>query len=164
MSRKYPEVVAAALTSNSATAVETLGAVFYTAGKAYIYGQLSSGCAAAGSNGCAYVWEDLDSYIFTNDTSDGYGANGNAPAGVGIGTLTSNYFGWIQVRGEHTAVDTDGDDDIAIGDTIYVAAGDGVVEATTGGTAPLYTVLGVATAADTDASNTVAAVILCPIM
>jgi hypothetical protein len=84
-------------------------------------------------------------------------ATRNAVCGVGIGTITAGQYGWVQVRGYHSAVKTNGDDDIAEGDVLIHSGADGTVDSVTAGTAPTYLPIGVAVAADDNDNNTVAA-------
>jgi len=69
-----------------------------------------------------------------------------------------NDYGWVQTHGYHSAIKTNGDDDIAQDDSLIMVATDGVVDsiakATTTGTLLL---VGYAADVDVDASNTVAA-------
>lgn len=80
-------------------------------------------------------------------------ANGNAVTAV----PAQNDFGWLMTAGFHSAIKTNGDDDIAAGDTLIMVATDGVCDsiaaATTTGT---LLEIGEAMAADVDAANTVA--------
>lgn len=85
----------------------------------------------------------------------------NKPSGVGIGVITSGNYGWIQCYGYHSAVKTNGDDDIAVGDTIIVANSTGVADSVASGTASTFKPIGVAMAADVDAADTVAVFINC---
>lgn len=93
----------------------------------------------------------------TNDVAGGSSLIALTFAGVVIGTPTQNSWGWVQIAGYHSAVVTNGDDDIAQGDTIIMVATDGVVDsvakATRTGT---LSIVGIAADADVDAANTVA--------
>ena len=102
----------------------------------------------------------------TNDVST---SKQTIPAGVGIGTITgvagggatTNYHGWIQIGGYHSAVDTDAGDDIVKGDPIIVhVSTDGVCDrgASITGGADTFSI-GITTAADVDADDTVAAIL-----
>lgn len=110
----------------------------------------TSGTIAAGT---PVMWQDRANFVVSSTVSD---SKRNEIAGVALGTVTAGNFGFIQVRGNHTAVLTNGDDDIAQGDAVIMSSSDGVVDSTAAGTAPTYNVLGWASAADVDASNTVA--------
>jgi hypothetical protein len=75
-------------------------------------------------------------------------------------TLTAvpaqNDFGYIQTAGLHTAIKTDGGDDITAGDTIIMKATDGVIDSVAAATSTgtlLY--VGIAQADDVDAADTV---------
>jgi hypothetical protein len=109
----------------------------------------------------ALVWQDLDDFTVTNDISDGVDGVGiNFPAGVALGTVSASDHCYIQVDGPGTVL-TNGDDNIAAGDSLIVNA-DGVVDSIAGGTASTYTPLGIATAADSDSANTVALRVTAP--
>jgi len=74
-------------------------------------------------------------------------------ANVPESTSSIEYFFWMQCLGEGVAiVNTNGDDDIAAGDSI-VAGGDGVCDSDSTPDANAY--IGTAMAADVDSSNTV---------
>lgn len=126
--------------------------------KKYMYVKYDNGTintALANGNLVYYLdGTDFDGYTVTIDESD---THATLVAGVAIGVIADASYGWVQVRGYHTAVVTNGDDDIAAGDAIVPsAAGDGTADSTAEGTAPLRTTIGWATAADVDGSNTVA--------
>lgn len=151
------------LTSNSATALDPLGALRFeydtTNGgyKGYKYVQAASDTTVA--NGTALAFVNAYGWQVTSDISD---ANINQVAGVGIGAITASYYGWIQVYGYHSAIATDGGDDIADGDYLILhASTDGVVDRTASGTAAVSKPIGVAVAADVDAADTVAGMINC---
>lgn len=84
--------------------------------------------------------------------------NVNASGTAVTAVPTQNQYGWLQTHGYHSAIKTNGDDDISQGDTLIMVATDGVVDsvakATTTGT---LLQVGYAAAADVDADNTVAA-------
>lgn len=152
------------VTDNSATAQDQLGTRRFvydsTNGlRGYTYVQLDADAAAAGANGTVYTFSDVYKKEVTNDIS---ASHPNKPAGVGVGTLTLGYYGYIQHYGYHSAVKTDGGDDIAAGDTVIVDPSvDGTADSVAQGTAPTHKPLGVAVAADVDASNTVAVFLDC---
>lgn len=85
-------------------------------------------------------------------------------AGVCLGVMTQNYYGFVLTHGYYPTVKTNGDDDIAANDTVIMVATDGVVDsiakATTTGTLLL---VGIATDADVDANNTVAVMVNSPL-
>lgn len=99
----------------------------------------------------------------TNDVSGGSSLVLRC-AGVVVGVAETGKYGWVLTEGYWPTVKTNGDDDIAAGDTIIMVATDGVVDsvaaATTTGTL-LY--VGTAQAADVDADNTVAVIVKSPI-
>lgn len=135
-----------------------VGKFFEQDGKKYQYIQLDSGAVTAAA-GHAVSWIDFDDFKVTNDISDAIGLN--VPAGVLMSAVTAGNYGFIQVRGVYPTVLTNGDDDISANDTIIMSSTDGAVNSVAAATAPTHVILGVATAADVDASNTVA-VLLCP--
>ena len=156
-------VFKSALTSNTATALDPLGALRFeydtTNGgyKVYKYVQAASDTTVA--NGTALAIVNLYGWQVTSDISD---ANQNQPAGVGIGAITASYYGWIQVGGYHSAIKTDAGDDIADGGSLILhATTDGVVDTTASGTAAVCKPIGIAVAADDDTADTVAGMICC---
>ena len=146
------------LTDNSATAKEQLGIKRIewdssdSCFKAYRYVQAASDTTVA--DGTALCFTDTLRQVVSSDISD---ADNNQPAGVGIGAITASYYGWVQTGGYHSAVLTNGDDDIADGDHIILDdSNDGVVDSVSAGTACTDTQVGIAVADDVDGSNTVA--------
>ena len=150
------------LSANDSTAKETVGIIRWeyddTYGlRAYRYMQAASGTTVA--NGTALCYTDGYKKVCSSDISD---ADENQVAGVGIGAITASYYGWVQVYGYHSAVLTDGGDDIADGDWVILhASTDGVCDRTASGTAAVSVPIGVAVAADVDAADTVATFINC---
>ena len=148
------------LTANDATAQEAVGSIrveldsTYGA-RAYRYVQAAADTTVA--NGTALAYSDAYKFVATSDISD---ADVNQPLGVGVGAITAEYYGWVQVLGYHSAVKTNGDDDIADGASIILGA-DGVFDSVPSGTASSSKRLGVAVAADIDAANTVAVQLDC---
>lgn len=110
--------------------------------------------------GTPVMWTDRANFVVSAKVAD---TKRNEVAGVALGTVTAGSYGFIQVRGNHATVLANGDDDIAQGDVIIFGATDGVVDSTAAGTAPLYVPLGVASAADVDANNTVAVDLTVPL-
>ena len=154
---------ATSLTANDSSAKEELGIVRIewsttdSCWKTYRYGQAADDTTVA--DGTALGFSDTLGHTISSDCTD---YDENQPAGVGIGVITVEYFGWYQIGGYHSAVLTNGDDDIADGDSIVLDdTSDGVVDSVASGTAATEKILGVAVAADVDADNTVAAQLCC---
>lgn len=126
--------------------------------KSYRYVKLAAGAAAAGVNGTVYVFSDKLMQEVTNDISD---SSQNKPAGVGIAPLAIGEYGYIQCKGYHPLIATNGDDNIADGDNLIVSTTDGTCSRIAAGTAPTFKRLGVAMSADVDANNTVEGLIDC---
>lgn len=151
------------LTSDSSTQLEELGILREhidedEGHKVYKYVQIDASSAAIANGTVCVTTGDL--YFRKATTVCDAAADRNQPIGVGIGTITAGNYGWLQVRGYHSAVKTNGDDDIAIGQALIVDAEggtDGTCDSVAVGTAPTHKVIGWALAADVDASNTVAA-------
>ena len=115
--------------------------------------------SSALTNGAVVTFSDVYGSKVTDDISE---SNVNLPAGVAIGAIAVGSKGWIQVYGYHSAVDTDGGDDIAIGDALIVdPTVDGTCDSVAIGTAPTHKTIGFANTADIDGSNTVAAFLNC---
>lgn len=129
-----------------------LGMFFEKAGQKYQLVKFASttGTIAAGT---PVLWSDRDDFVVSSTVAD---SKRNEPAGIALGTVTAGNYGFIQVRGNHATVLTNGDDDIAQGDAVIMSSSDGVVDSTAAGTAATYNVFGYASAADVDANNTVA--------
>ena len=123
-------------------------------GKRYRYVQFKD--AVTYVAGHCVTWADATSLTtVTNDISGG-SSIGSIPAGVCVGVPAQNGYGWILVRGFHSAVVTSGADDIAVGENVFVhSSTDGAVDGTAA-SAVTTTALGIAVAADVDAANTVA--------
>jgi len=142
-----------------------LGQFFNKDGKKYQLVQVDSSSNALAANDVV-SWIDYDAFIVTNDVSDISGTEANAanqPAGVAIGTGTIGYYCFIQVRGACT-IRTNQDDDIAAGDVLIVDGNeDGQCNSTAAGTAPINIPLAIATAADDDTADTVAAMLIVPL-
>lgn len=158
----YTTLFHTALTANDSTAKEQLGVIRWeyssTGGwKCYKYVQAAADTTVA--NGTVLCYTDSTRTIASSDRTD---TQVNWPAGVGVGAITASYYGWIQIKGYHSAVATDAGDDIAISDALIIhASTDGVVDRTASGTAPVSAVVGWAYAADVDAADTVAALLCC---
>lgn len=125
-------------------------------GKGYRYVKMETGtgAVAAVAGNLAYIHAAADPWDVTMDVSD---SDRNLVAGVFQSVIADEGFGWIQTRGYHATVKTNGDDDIAKGDAVIAsAAGDGTADSTAQDTAPICRVVGWAMAADVDANDTVA--------
>ena len=93
-------------------------------------------------------------FTVTRDVSD---SAPNLVAGVFLYAATDAYYTFIQVGGYHSAVETDAGDDIVKGEQVIAhATEDGELERVAAGTAAPYRVVGITTAADVDADDTVA--------
>jgi hypothetical protein len=159
----YPTIWKTQLSSNTATAVDPLGAIRVeqdtTNGGFKVYKYVQAKADTTVANGTALSFDDVYHTVVTSDISDTYQ---NAVAGVGIGAITASYYGWIQTGGYHPAVKTDAGDDIVKADHVILHATiDGVVDRMAAGTASTHKPLGVAVADYVDASDTVAVYIMC---
>lgn len=149
------------LTANDSAAKERPGTLRFKVDETYgllIYRYVQAAADTTVANGTALAYT-LDGYgmVVTSDISD---SNQNIPAGIGIGAITASYYGWVQVGGYHSAIKTDAGDDFVVGDSIILhATSDGVVDRTASGTAAVCKPLGLAVAADVDASDTVAGIL-----
>ena len=151
------------LSANDSTAQEELGisrtewSTTDSCFKTYKYVVAASDTTVA--NGTALGYSDVLGHVVSSDSSVP-DAPLDCVAGVGIGTITASYYGWIQTRGYHSAVKTNGDDDIVAGVKLILCSSDGTVNSMAANTAATNTVVGVSVAADVDASYTVAAMLL----
>ena len=153
------------LTSNDSSAKEQLGAVRKEWNstdecfKIYKYVRASIVSQGSGRNGLAYGWYDVLGQVATDDVST---TSANLPAGVGIGTLTHNYYGWIQIGGYHSSVKTSGEDNFADGSfAVLSSLTDSSVSHVAAGTAASVKIMGIAVTADTDADNKVSLLLDC---
>ena len=80
----------------------------------------------------------------------------NWVAWVWIWAITASYYWWIQIWWYHSAIITNGDDDIAAWDALIWSSTNYWCNSTAANTAPTNKVLGWAVAVDSDANNTVA--------
>ena len=111
------------------------------------------------ANGTCLTFTDTLRHTASSDISDG---DINQVAGVGIGAITAEYYGWVQCYGYHAALLTDGGDDFADGDWVILhASTNGTCDRTASGNAAVSKPLGVAVAADIDDDNTVATQLDC---
>lgn len=142
------------LTATSSAKKFAPGTLRSAGGASYVYVQLSASAANAAANGTVLYSSSTDANVVTDDIST---TNANLVRGVAIGAIAKGSYGWIQTWGGHSAVKTDGGDDIAIGDAIIGdTTVDGVCDSVLGGTAPTMKVVGWATSADVDSADTVA--------
>ena len=151
-----------AITADSTTAQEQLGSVrkeYDSTNGFRTFKYVQASLTVAASNGRVLCWYDTIGTVATDDIST---TRASLPAGVAIGTLTHGRYGWVQMGGYHSAVDTNGDDDVADGDVVVVdTATDGVADSVAYGAASSLKILGIAVAADVDASDTVAVLLDC---
>lgn len=139
---------------NSSTYGMALNEHVYIGGKTYVVVQLSASAANAAANGTV-LYDTAVTGVVTDDIS---ASHVNNVRGVANGTITKGNYALIQTWGAHSAVKTDGGDDIAAGDALIGdTTVDGVCDSTAALTAPVSKVIGWATAADDDTANTVAA-------
>jgi len=138
----------------------TVGSYREENGKGYRFCKFNNGtgnvAAVAGQTAYSVAGADsgsaTDPYEVTMDVSD---TDMNLVKGVLLAVIPDLGFGWLQTKGNHPTVKTNGDDDIAKGDAIIGSTTDGVVNSTAQDTAPTNRVIGWAMAADVDADNTV---------
>ena len=95
---------ASALAADDATASDVPGTLRVEGTKVYMY-VLAEDAAIA--DGDVVEFSDATGYEVTNDRAGGSSLGRNV-AGVGIGAITDGQYGWIQIRGLHTNVKTDG--------------------------------------------------------
>lgn len=128
-------------------------------GNRYKYTEFADSATYAA--GQVLTWADATGTKMTNDRSGGSSVS-NRFAGLCMGVPTSTLkYGWAQVSGFYATIVTNGDDDIAAGDSLIVATGtDGACDSVAAATTTVHTLaLGHAVAADVDAANTVAGVL-----
>lgn len=157
-----PDVIATLpLTSIEAAQSCPLGTVTYDEnGYEYMYVKFLDAVTYAA--GQVLTWASATAFHVTNDRSGGSSIS-NRPAGICLAVATQNSFGWILRRGRYSAVVTNGDDDIAVGDALIVATGtDGACDSAAAATTTVHTLsFGHALAVDVDAANTVNADVNC---
>ncbi len=153
------------ITDNTSTPLEQLGLIrreWDNTDACYkTYRYVRASVTAATSNGICLSCHvrNTGCTMVTNDISLG---GINLPAGVAIGVITDQYYGWIQIGGYHSAIDTDAGDDLVDGDwAILHASTNGVCDRTAGGTAAVSKPIGVCVADDVDADDTVAVLLNC---
>lgn len=137
------------LAANDATATDTPGAYRMAAdGKIYRYVQVVDTAVANG-----HVVEVADAAVDYEVSKDRSGGSsiGRIPAGVAIGTISKDYYGWVLVKGVHTSVLSDGS--VAAGEGVVPhASTDGAIDSVAAGSTVAVTshqVLGFALANDT---------------
>lgn len=95
-------------TFNSSTANGiTLGTIGQWQGKLYRFVQNANGGSDnALADGDVVAWASATAYSVSNVLVAGGGSSltGNPPAGVAVGSVTKNYYGWILIYGLHTNV------------------------------------------------------------
>lgn len=153
------------LTDNSSTQKDELGTII----KAWdsssrvlrVYKYVKASIASQGTayDGHCMACYNVGCTVVTNDIST---AKQNFPAGVAVGALTHNYYGWVQIGGYHPRIKTDAGNDIARGDTLILSSSvDGGCDRVAHGTASTYKPLGIATHDDNDSRDTVAGLLDC---
>lgn len=142
-----------------------LGEITVVNGIPYKLVQVHTVCAGDVIAAGHVLYRTATANVVTNDRSEAVSDSakhycGIAPsdliASVPESTSTKTYYMLMQVGGRHSAVVTNGDDDIAAGNSV-IASGDGTCDstATPEGVDPCV-LIGNAAAADVDASDTVA--------
>ena len=140
---------------NDASAEYTLGtSVTFPTGEAFVYVQVIDATAAV--DGAVMQQSTTGLWIVTCDRSGGTAATNGLVVGVAQGTVTVNYYTWIQYRGETDYVRTDGC--VAIGDALVLHTADEEADTFADGEAEL--IFGIAGAAD-DANGTTSAMLFC---
>lgn len=144
-----------------------LGDEFAEGGKCYKLVQVHTACVGAASDVITagdVLYRTATENVVTNDRSEAVSDSADHYCGIAPSDLSSTipestsatkYYMLMQVGGRHDAVLTNGDDDITAGLEI-IAAGDGTCDSAAGGTDIKANFIGLAAAADVDASNKVA--------
>jgi hypothetical protein len=150
------------LDSNSPTQLEELGierVEYDSTNKMRTFRYVQAASDTTVRRGLPLAFSDVAKTTVTSNISD---ACANQPAGVGHAAITAGYYGWIQIKGYHEYVHTDGSDAYADGDTITLHyATDGVTSKIPLGVAPYYKPLGVAVGVDDDVQNVVTTYLDC---
>ena len=144
---------------NTVAADPTLvvGGLYEYVGDGYIYRYVQFKDAVTYAAGQSVEYAATTGLAVTNDRAGGSSV-GRAAAGVCLGVMTADYYGFILVQGTYNLVDS-GVDDIVAGEILIThATADGQCDGV-----PTWTLgcIGVALAADVDAANTVLATIMC---
>lgn len=154
-------------TSDDAEKLGQLGAVSYISGIPYKLVQVHTACTGAAADvitGGDVLYYTATANVVTNDRSEAVSDSADHYAGIAPSDLASTvpestasitYFMLMQVGGRHSAVLTNGDDDIVAGVQI-IASGDGTCDSAASGTDIKPNFIGTAAAADVDATNKVA--------
>lgn len=137
-----------------------LGDKAYFDGVEHTFVQVHTACVNDVIAANEVLYRTATSWVVTNDTSEGLSNSVNnycgiAPqltASVPESTSALKYYMWMATYGDQVKVKTNGDDDISAGDLI-IAAQDGTCNSAASPGPAEY--IGVAAAADVDASNTV---------
>jgi len=142
-----------------------LGQVDYVDGIPYKLVQVHTVCISDVIAAGHVLYYTSTTNVVTNDRSEAVSDAAKHYAGVAPSdliasvpesTATVTYYMQMQIGGRNSAVVTNGDDDIAAGDSI-IASGDGTCDSTaTPASVDPATLIGIAAAADVDASDTVA--------
>lgn len=141
-----------------------LGEVYWVNGKPYKLVQVHTDCASdVIAAGHVLYWTATENVVTNkkstavSNSADNYCgiAPSDLAASVPESTSSVTYYMLMQVGGRNSAVVTNGDDDIAAGDEV-IAVGDGTCDSAAAGVDIKATFIGIAAAADVDASNTVA--------
>lgn len=144
-----------------------LGSITWEGGIPYKLVQVHTVCTGAAADVITagdVLYRTATENVVTNDRSEAIADNAEMYCGVAPSdlsstvpesTATTTYYMLMQVGGRHSAILTNGDDDIAAGVQI-IASGDGTCDSAALGTALTTKFIGISVAADVDASNTVA--------
>ncbi len=147
--------------------VGELGAEFSESGKTYKLVQVHTVCTGTTADVISageVLYRTATENVVTNDRSEAIADNAEMYCGLAPSDLSANvpestssntYVMLMQVGGRHSAVVTNGDDDIAAGVQI-IASGDGTCDSAALGTALTTKFIGISVAADSDSANTVA--------
>lgn len=108
------------------------GAHYFHSGKNWLVRLVKLSTALTGdavANGQVLVWEDPENYIVTNTVASGFNTTTPYAAGIALGSLSesgasTSTDSWIfaLTRGYHSAVVTDGGNDIAEGELLMASA------------------------------------------
>ena len=144
-----------------------LGAEYSEAGKTYKLVKLHTVCTGLTADVITageVLYRTATDGVVTNDRSEAISDSADHYCGIAPSDLSSTvpestssteYYMLMQVGGDHSAVVTNGDDDITAGLQI-IASGDGTCDSAAAATDIRPNFIGHAIAADVDAANTVA--------